>query len=170
MADAIDNQQEQTPDFGAVKASWEFPEFVKYNRGFLWYIGTAIVIVLLIIFSIASQNYLFIVLILLFAFIMFLRDRRDPKMLTIKLQDRGVSIGERMYYPWSDIKSFWIIYEPPEVKNLYLDFKGLRPDITIQMQNQNPLEIRKILSDHVIEDVERENESFSDGFSRMFKL
>lgn len=163
------NQSEEL-DLGTIQASWEFPEFTAYERGPLWYITAIIVGIALIAFGIFTQNYLFIVLIILFAIIIYLRIQRKPQILTIAIHDRGITVGERSQYKWSDINSFWIIYEPPEVKNLYIDFKGIRPDITVQLEDQNPLEIRKLLSQFIPEDIERENETFSDGFSRMFKL
>ncbi|MCH7492666.1 hypothetical protein IID19_03715, partial [Patescibacteria group bacterium] len=62
-------------------------------------------------------------------------------------------------------------YEPPEVKNLYFDFKtGIRPSISISLESQNPVNIRKKLLEYLEEDTEKENESFSDGLSRMLKL
>ncbi len=169
MADSTSRPTNQ-PDLGNAITAWEFPEFIKYERSRTWYITAIIVGILLIIFSISTQNYLFIVLILLFGLIIYLQGNRQPRMLTFTIHERGISIGERMHHPWSDLNSFWIIYEPPQVKNLYLDFKGIRPDLTVQLQDQNPLEIRKLLSQYISEDLEKENESFSDGVSRMFKF
>ena len=100
-----------------------------------------------------------------------MRSRRNPALLRITITEDGIEIGDKNFYKWQDIDKFWIVYEPPAVKNLYLDFKaGLRPSITIFLENQNPLIVRKILLQYINEDTERENETFSDGFSRMLKL
>ena len=64
-----------------------------------------------------------------------------------------------------------MIYEPPEVKNLYIEFKNvLRPRLGIPLQNEKPLEIRDLLLKHLPENKEREHEPISDGLSRFFKL
>lgn len=165
-----ENNTVQPPDLGADLLHWEFPEFVPYRRGFWWYVIAISITIGLVIFGLITHNYLFLVLILLFGLIIYLRGRRKPAQLEIAIRERGIQLGSRSFYRWSDIKSFWIIYEPPEVKMLYLEFKGFRPSLSVFLQNQNPLEVRKILGKHLVEDVEKENESFSDGFGRMFKI
>ena len=47
-------------------------------------------------------------------------------------------------------KSFFIIYQPPEVKSLYFEFKALtKPRLVIPLKDQNPVEIRKTLLEHL---------------------
>ncbi|MFA6098868.1 MAG: hypothetical protein WCV50_03780 [Patescibacteria group bacterium] len=165
------NEKEKDADHGKTLADWKFPEFIKHKRKFGWYVIVFILIGALMIFAILTSNPLFAILIFLFVIIYFFRTRREPATLEVIINEDGVSIGEKTFYIWKQIKSFWIIYEPPEVKNLYLDFKsGLRPSISISLENQNPLRIRKILSEYLPEDIEKENESFSDGLQRMLKL
>ena len=162
---------EISTDHGKILASWEFPEFKKTKKTTGWYIGMAILVGALVAFSIATQNYLFLIIIALFVIIYVLRSRREPTILNIQITEDGIGIGPQTFYEWKDVKSFWIIYEPPEVKNLYLDFKtGLRTSITISLENQNPLQIRKILLEYILEDTEKENETFSDGLHRTLKL
>ena len=158
-------------DKGELLVSWDFPEFTKYTRTMLWYIIAGIVVIGLITFAILTEGYLFLGIIILYVIIYFLRAKRDPSILKIQILEDGIQISNNTFYEWKDIKLFWIIYEPPEVKNLYLDFKaGFRPSITISLENQNPLNIRNTLLQYLMEDTEKENESFSDGFSRLLKL
>ncbi|MCH7492634.1 hypothetical protein IID19_03545 [Patescibacteria group bacterium] len=171
MADESLNKITNVEDHGDVLASWDFPEFVKYQRTLGWYIITSVVVLAFILFGIFTQNYLFIVLIAIFIIIYVMRSRREPIKLNVSLTEDGIEIGTETFYKWKDIKSFWIIYEPPEVKNLYFDFKtGIRPSISISLESQNPVNIRKKLLEFLTEDTEKENESFSDGLSRMLKL
>jgi len=165
-------EKNSTPtDHGKILASWKFPEFIKHKKTKTWYVWAVIVIAALAAFTIFTQNYLFLLIIVIFIIIYFMRTRREPALLDIKIAEDGVAIGEDDFYEWKQIKNFWIIYEPPEVKNLYFDFKaGLRPSISIFLENQNPLNIRKILIEYLPEDTSKENESFSDGLSRMLKL
>ncbi|MBI5037327.1 MAG: hypothetical protein HZC01_01275 [Candidatus Kerfeldbacteria bacterium] len=158
------------PNLGETRLRWDFPEYVQYRRGMWWYVMALIIIIGLLIYSIVAKNYIFMVLIVLTGFIIYFRDRREPAELSIQIKERGIQLGDRNAYRWADLKAFWIIYEPPEVKNLYLDFKGLRPTMSISLEDQNPIEVRNLLAGHLIEDTERENESFSDGFGRIFKI
>ncbi len=169
MAEEKNNTNEV--DHGKILASWQFPEFRKHQRSALWYLIAIIIIGALIAYSLFTQSYIFLIIIFLFVFVMFLLSRRSAPLLNIELNEDGVVIGEKTFYQWKDIKSFWIIYDPPEVKNLYFDFKSaVRPSISISLENENPLRIRKILSHYLTEDTEKENESFSDGLQRILKL
>jgi len=165
-------EENNTPaDHGKTLASWEFPEFKKPERTASWYVLAFIVTIALLAFAFFTQSYLFGVVIILFGAVYYMRSRRNPTLLRIVVTEDGIEIDGKNFYKWQDIDKFWIVYEPPAVKNLYLDFKaGLRPSITVFLENQNPLNIRKILLQYISEDTERENETFSDGFSRMLKL
>lgn len=166
-----ESNKHETMDHGKTVMSWDFPEFVIHKRTTLWYFWAIVITSGLILFALFSQNYLFLIVITLFVMVYILRTKRKPAILTVNITEDGISIGEKTFYTWKQIKKFWIIYEPPEVKNLYIDFDAsLRPSITISLENQNPLNVRKLLAQYLEEDIEKENESFSDGFSRMLKL
>jgi len=171
MAETTNDAPKQPTDHGKVLAAWDFPEFQKHKRTTAWYVVMALLIGALVIFAVATQNYLFLVIVILFVVIYVMRSRREPALLNIKITEDGLGIAQQTFYEWRDIKSFWIVYEPPSVKNLYVDFKAsLRASITVALENQNPLKIRKILAEYIPEDLEKENETFSDGLSRMLKL
>lgn len=158
-------------DHGKILAAWKFPEFIKYKKTNGWYTGAIIIICALAVFAILTPSYLFLLIIIIIITIYFIRSRREPILLDIAITEDGVKLGQNLFYEWKEIKNFWIIYEPPEVKNLYFDFKaGLRPSVSIFLENQNPLNIRKILLEYLPEDTDKENESFSDGLSRWLKL
>ena len=63
------------------------------------------------------------------------------------------------------------IYNPPAVKRLYLNFEnGWKPEVSIPLENQNPLYIRNILLQYLREDAEKTEESLYDSLSRQLKL
>lgn len=163
-------EETKKEDHGKILASWTFPEFIKYERTIGWYIGISIVIIAIAVFAIMSKSYLFLIFIILVIGIYYLRGKREPTMIKFNITEDGLEVGES-FYQYKDIKNFWIIYEPPEVKMLYFDFKtGIRPRLSILLENQNPLKVRKILLDYLEEDLTKENESFTDGMMRMLKL
>jgi len=166
-----EEKNDKSTDHGKILASWKFPEFIKHKKTKGWYVGAIIIICGLAIFAIFTQSYLFLLIIIIFIIIYIIRGRREPMLLDIEITEDGVGLGQNSFYEWKEIKNFWIIYEPPEVKNLYFDFKaGIRPSISIFLENQNPINIRKILLEYLPEDTDKENESFSDGLGRMLKL
>ncbi len=158
------------PDYGKVLAEWTFPEFIKHKRTRRWFLWMALAIFGLLIFSIWTRSYLFIIIIFLVILIQYIRNKREPLNVPIQISEEGILIGES-FYPYKEIKGFWIIYEPPDVKTLYLDFKSsLRPYLSISLVNQNPIRLRKILLQYLQEDLTRENESLSDAVARYLKL
>jgi len=164
-------EEKNIEEKGKLLVQWEFPEFNKYQISKTWYFIMGIIIIALITFCIFTQNYLFLLIIIIFITIFFLRVKREPHIVNLQIFEDGIQIGENTFYEWKDINKFWIIFEPPEIKNLYLDFKmGIRPSINISLQNQNPVEIRNLLLQYIQEDLEKENESFSDGLSKLMKL
>lgn len=164
------NLAQQSKDTGKTLAEWQFPEFTKYNRNRRWYIIASIVVALLLIYAIATANILFAMIIVIATVIFVLNQKKEPKNISFKITEEGIVVDETLY-EWSEIKNFWIIYEPPQVKNLYFEFKSLMlPRLPIPLQNQDPVKIREILLDYIDEDIEREGEPISDGLGRALKL
>lgn len=168
----MEEQKETTPvDHGEVLANWTYPEYIERKRSKRWYAIALTVVLALIIFSILTSNYLFIIIVAAFVFIYGMQYRRHPVDLEFIIYEDGISPDPNTFYEWQVIKNFWIIYEPPEVKKLYLSFKSsFRPGMHVSLENQNPLNIRKIMLEYIPEDTEKENESFSDGVTRILKL
>jgi len=154
---------------GKILASWQFPEFIKYKRSWAWYIIASLIALALIIYAILVKNYLFAFIVILIAFVILLYEIKEPILIKFNITEEGLELEDH-FYPYKEIKNFWIIYEPPEVKRLYFEFKGLRPRLSIPLLDQNPLKIREIFLNFLNEDLEKEEESTSDFLERKFKL
>lgn len=156
---------------GSVLADWNFPEYEKHERGLLWYLLMVLIGGGLLIYAIVDGNFLFALIILLVAIILFTHHRTEPAILPFTVHEMGLQIGGK-FYLYREIESFAVIYEPPLIKQLYIQPKSgvLRGEISIPLKNQNPVTIRKTLLDFIEEDLEREEESATDAAIRLFKL
>ncbi len=154
---------------GDVLLAWDFPEFHRHDRSRNWYFGFLGIMAALVLFAILTANYTFIFVIILAGFIILLRLRRIPPMVNIAIREEGVEVS-RGFYTWRDIKSFWILYRPPEIKKLYLTLKGARPGLDVTLESQNPLKVRELLSEHLLEETDREEEPAGDQISRTLKI
>jgi hypothetical protein len=162
-------EKEEKKDYGQVFFSWQFPEFASYQREKRWYIWGAIILVFFLGFSIYSANPLFALITVISALIILLVQRVNNNV-NFEITEDGITLNDR-FVPYKNIKDFYIIYNPPEVKTLYFEPKSwFNPRIPIPLFDQNPVKIREILRRYLDEDLERENEPTSDQFSRMFKL
>jgi hypothetical protein len=169
---------------GKTLIEWKFPEFIKPKRTKAWYFWAILIGGGLFIWAIITFNLLFALIILMSAIILLLHGKREPQELEFKITEdgfviasldwkerRGNPVVNERFYLYKKIKSFYIIYEPPQVKNLYFQFKsGLRPRLSIPLENQSPLKVRKILLKYLEEDLEKDSEPFSEQLGRILKL
>jgi len=149
---------------------WEILEYPKYDRGRSWYIAMGVLGGGLLIYSIISANFLFALIIIMFALVTYLASVSEPKQIKFAITDNGIRIG-RSFYLYRDISRFWFIYEPPQVRALYFEFKNsLRPRVTVDLGAMNPNQVRQVLGRFVREDFNEDDEPFSDFVGRVLKI
>ncbi|PIR06723.1 MAG: hypothetical protein COV55_02670 [Candidatus Komeilibacteria bacterium CG11_big_fil_rev_8_21_14_0_20_36_20] len=159
-----------TEDYGQVFATWEFPEFEKPPRNKWWYLAFAVAAILLLIFAYFSKNYLFAIIIVLFLVIYIINEKKEMATIQTILTEDGILINDKLI-EYKDIQNFYIVYLPPEIKNLYLQPKNsLKQRITLPLQQQNPVEIRQILLQYLDEDLAKEDVPNSENISRILRL
>jgi hypothetical protein len=164
------NTDELVADHGQAFFAWEFPEYIKHERTKTWYWLAGGVDLLLVIWSLFTGNYLFALGLVLLALVIMLHDVREPEMVKFVINEDGVQVG-RQFFEYKEIKSFFIIYEPPEVKTLHFKFDAYwRPRLAIPLQNINPLAVREVLLKRLPEDLSVTEEPLSDFISRRWKL
>ena len=151
-------------------ASWSFPEYTKPNRDFVWYLIVLIVVAGLLAYSVFSLNYLFTVFIILAGVVLILRHKNKPLRIKCQIKPAGISLGKK-FYAYSDLDSFWLIYQPPAVKSLYFSFKSkVKMRLSVPLGSQNPIKIREILLKFLPEDLTKEEEPISETLARAAKL
>lgn len=160
----------KAPNRGKILQSWTFPEFSSPKRERSWYIWIIIISFSVLIWSIITANYLFALIIIIVAIIFIFQNRRPAQLIECRLKEDGIETGQN-FYAYEDIKNFWIVYRPPEIKAIYVDFKSaLKPTLTIPLESQNPLKIRETLKKYIEEDLEKDDEPSADSIARTFKL
>jgi hypothetical protein len=164
-----ENINKRDTGHGEVFFEWETPEYLKYARSLFWYIAVIGIGVILIIYSIFTANFLFALIIIIAAFIVFLKSYREPAMLLFQITEDGIVLGDQ-FFDYDRIKSFYFIYDPPAVKKLFFDLKGIAPTISVHLNNKNPLLIRKKLLEYLKEDTERKHQSLDDQLESILKM
>lgn len=163
--------EEQTIDYGDEIISWQVPEYDKHERSKSWYVIATIVGILLLIYSFWTANFLFAVIIIITSLVIVIHDGREPDMVNFNITDEGIIIG-RKFHDYDEIKDFAIVYKPKQgVKNLYFEFKNsLKHRLSIPLQDMNPLPIRETLLKYLKEDLERTDQSTSEGIAKILKI
>ena len=150
--------------------SWQIYDRPHYERSGLWYVGAVAIGLGLIAYALVTLNFLFAFIILMFGIILLINANREPNRIAVSVTPDGIQVVRRRF-AWKELKSFWIVYEPPAVKNLCLDFKSAwRPHLAIPLERQNPVEARKALLAFIEEDATREDESLTDFVGRVLKI
>ena len=82
----------------------------------------------------------------------------------------GIRVG-RKFIRHRDIAHFWIVYKPGHVKALYLrPAVWTVPQLSIPLEDQDPLQVRGTLLQYVPENLNEEAEPVSEALGRMLKL
>ncbi|OGY84418.1 MAG: hypothetical protein A3F54_00575 [Candidatus Kerfeldbacteria bacterium RIFCSPHIGHO2_12_FULL_48_17] len=158
------------PMLGNIHAEWYFDEFATYDRDRQWYTIAIGIAVILLVYAIWTASYLFAIIILIVAIILFLQHKRQPLAIRFRIADKGISFDEKPY-TWYELDNFWLAYQPPVVKRLYFVAKAeWKPEISIPLENQNPLVIRRILLRFLKEDLEKETETPADAIARRLRI
>ncbi len=164
------NLNKAEANIGDIVFDWEVNEYEKHDRNKRWYVITAIVGVALLLYSVISGNYLFTLVVVLFGIVLFLQDMQQPMQVSFAVTETGIVVGST-YYPFKEITSYWIIYNPPEVKNIYFTTNSiLKHRLQVPLLDIDPRPIREYLNQFLIEDLDQEEEPLSDRLGRMFKL
>lgn len=157
-------------EYGRALLAWQVDEYPHHERSRTWYVLGAIGAVALIIYAVITTNFLFAVIIIMAGITTLLSTFQPPEKLDFIITSTGIIIGSS-FYRYTDIKNFSIVYEPPEVKNLYLDFeKPWLPLISVPLEENDPNQVRECLLPFCLENLERTNEVLTDVVRRVYKL
>ena len=164
------NLNKEQANVGNVIFAWGVNEFEKHSRSKRWYVIAGLLGAALLLYSVISGNYLFALVVVLFGIILFLQDVQPPMEVGVALTESGVIIGSK-FYPFSEFRNYWIIYNPPEVKNIYFSTNNLvKHRLQIPLLDNDPRPIRDFLNQFIVEDLEQEQEPLSDRLGRLFKI
>ena len=97
-----------------------------------------------------DRNYLFATLLFLTGTLMMMSSHQKPTQHEVQVDLTGITVrGQR--YPYREMKSFWISYEPPH-KELSIELrKALTSYIKIPLENINPMDVRARIITAVVE-------------------
>ncbi|HHD92399.1 MAG TPA: hypothetical protein ENL06_02115 [Candidatus Portnoybacteria bacterium] len=141
--------------------TWQTKEYAYYPKGYIWNLVFSIIslsTIILIIFWL--KNYFLAILITISLIIFYIMAHKKPNQITIHISSKGIKVG-RSFFPYKNIQSFWIIYQPQEEKELFLKLKALlTPDIKILIDDQSPVQLRHFLLEYIPE--KEYTESFLD--------
>ena len=147
---------------------WQAPEYTYYRKSNDWYWALGILVIGLLVVAYITSNFLFGILVLVGGFALGLYSARKPRIIRCGISHRGIEV-DTLLFPYTSLKSFWIFYDPPEVKELSLEgSKIFMPAVKVPLGNTNPVEVRKILIRFLLE--QHQEESLVDILARRLRF
>jgi len=126
--------------------SWETSEFQKRSKdSTFWVFSTLIGVGVVSLVLIFSRDIIGAVVIAIAALVWLRYAFQEPKRVRFSITPGGMRIGNRLY-SWEKIDSFWIFFDPPEVKEISFRFINmLSMHLIVPLGMQDPVEVRKEL-------------------------
>jgi hypothetical protein len=157
-------------DAGVPMMSWESWEFPVVERSKRWYVVASCIGLFLILYAMFTANFIFGVIVLMFAIITLIQDVKKPNRIPVHITSKGVVFGDQ-FFSYDNIRDFSLTYDPPVINTLYVSFHSrLQPMLSIALEELNPNDVRKTLLPFVFENLEREGESLTDVLRRVYKM
>ncbi|MBI4709455.1 MAG: hypothetical protein HY764_04625 [Candidatus Portnoybacteria bacterium] len=147
-----------------IELEWEAPEFENPEKGHWWFIIVGIVALAVFTIALLMSNFIFALLIVISVFIIFVFALKKPKIVKFKIDGSGIMIDEKLL-SYRDLRSFWIFYDPPHIKELSIKSKKwLMTLIKIPLEQEDPSQIREALIKFIPE--EEQEQSLIDVITR----
>jgi len=146
--------------------SWHAAEYMQVKKHPDWYWAVGILTLGLFVTALVFNNFLFAVFMLLAGFTVAMYGARPARVVEFKLSGEGIHIHGSVY-PYETLKSFWIFYHPPDVKEISIESqKMIMPHIKIPLGDMNHITVRSYLQQFMHE--RPQEESLVDVAARYF--
>lgn len=134
---------------------WEAPEFLHHQKTVSWYWITIITAIVILGFAVWQKNFLFGFFIVLAEVLILFAAANEPRMVTFLLNEKGLTIDGKTFYPYSEFLTFSIRPEFDEREGwreivLHLH-KRLQPILKIHASTHDLPTIRKQLLEKTTE-------------------
>jgi hypothetical protein len=149
--------------------TWKALSSIPHQRNSAWYLIFGLVSLGLIIFGVYNKSILTVITFIAVIAAVLVLSSQQPREVAYKANKSGLLFGNTLY-PYKIIKTFWIVYNPPQIKTLNFETTAyLNNRIVMQLGNQNPVELKLFLSQYLREDLER-TESLTETLARNLKI
>ena len=145
---------------------WEALEYDYVPKSSNWFWSVGIIAIGAIVAASLLGNILFAILVIIATLTIILYGMKKPRKVMFSFTGRGLQIENRIF-PYDNLRSFWIHYEPPVKKLVTIEPKQFfMPTISVPLGNADPNMVR----DHLLKFLkeERREESLAQTITRLF--
>jgi hypothetical protein len=147
---------------------WRAPEFQTFEKDRKWYLYVVGLLLVVIIYAIFTNGLVMAITFILIGIVGYIYINKEPRILDFMITEDGIIAG-REIYDFDSLESFWIFYEPQNIKVLSLHTKSyLMPYVHIPIDDQDPVKIREIILGYLKE--EKHIPGIAETFESLLKL
>jgi hypothetical protein len=149
--------------------SWQSYDFDLKPKTLKWYSLAILLIMLALAYLVWQKDWFTVVVFFIIISVgyWYLRTAK-PKLVTYSITPLGINADGKLY-PFSEIHSFWMIYND-RVKKIYIAFsKKYLPSLTITIKDVDPVVLKTILLRRIPEQ-EKRGEGIADKIIRIIGL
>jgi hypothetical protein len=147
---------------------WDATEFREYDRSKHWYAAVTVIGAILTIGAAILQQWLAGLVFLLATFVVIKHADDKPRLVTYAITKLGVHVDNR-FHPYNELRTFWIIYNPPVRTVTLQSTSRFRPLIQIDLADVDPLTVGGTLRQYLPEE-SKHTEDIVEKFSRFIRL
>lgn len=148
--------------------AWEAKEFNDYERNKRWYVLVGVVGALLTVGALVIQQWLTAVVFALATYVVMRHAGDKPRTISYGISRLGIQVGHR-FYPFSELKQYWIVYNPPVRTLNFQQTSRFKPLVKMHLGEVDPDAVRNVLKEHLPE-LPKQGEDFIDKLSRFIRL
>ncbi|MFA4814725.1 MAG: hypothetical protein WC653_01320 [Candidatus Gracilibacteria bacterium] len=169
MAKEKDKNPVPAAAFDEAIFGWIAPEYLRYQRGWLWFTLLILVSGGLIAYAYWTASITMMVLFAVLPLVLILEHGKNPKAVEVIFSPYGVKFGV-LRMPYSGLRAFAILHHPPHTDELHLmTNRKTHPEVIIPLMGTNPGLLRQYLVTQLPEQ-EGKQLSFLDALIRVLRL
>lgn len=130
---------------------WKGAEFEAREKNHKWQFAAAILLAAIVGYAVYTNSPIMAITFILIGVVGYIQLQKEPRTISFHITAEGVAAG-REIYEFEEMNSFWIFYDPPQMKVLSLHMKEkIIPYVHIPLHSEDPVKIRSIMMDFVPE-------------------
>ena len=131
------DDDEEYEELSEEPVTWVAHEYIHQEKGTMWFVIFAVIIVVLIAVSILLMNSIsFAVLLAVIAVVVVIYSRRPPRELTYSLTDEGLTVDQKLHN-FDTFKSFGIIRDGEEFSIMLIPTQRFQPGLTVYFPEES---------------------------------
>lgn len=131
---------------------WHELEHQRSEKSPDWYWAVGIITVAAAITAIIFNNILFAIVIIVGSFVLTMHAIKEPPVRHYRVTERGIHI-DNIFYPYSNLRSFWVEEDPYDAKLIVRSAKLLSPYLIVPLPDDMDTDV---MHDYLVDHLEAE--------------